>query len=153
MVYDLPNHCFTGGGAYVDSVSNPPDANLQTSRSVGGGVSHECKSNERFHAFSRRNRNYKYSAANKHDVHFFVRAKSRRRCSFISNEQTKFSFKLSNTNNRERWDAGKFPKHIIYNESDPDYGFKAIIFERHPYQYFDSNCGCVQLNLRNEVIA
>lgn len=24
------------GGAYVERVSNPPDANLQTSRSVGG---------------------------------------------------------------------------------------------------------------------
>lgn len=36
------------GGAYVERVSNPPDVhNLQTSRSVGGGVSNECKSNER----------------------------------------------------------------------------------------------------------
>lgn len=34
------------GGAYVESVSNPPDANLQTSHSVGGGVSNERKSNE-----------------------------------------------------------------------------------------------------------
>ena len=31
-----------GGGAYVERVSNPPDVhNLQTSRSVGGGVSNE----------------------------------------------------------------------------------------------------------------
>lgn len=36
------------GGAYVERVSNPPDVhNLQTSRSVGGGVSNGCKSNER----------------------------------------------------------------------------------------------------------
>lgn len=35
------------GGAYVERVSNPPDVhNLQTSRSVGGGVSNGCKSNE-----------------------------------------------------------------------------------------------------------
>ena len=36
------------GGAYVERVSNPPDVhNLQTSRSVGGGVSNGCESNER----------------------------------------------------------------------------------------------------------
>lgn len=35
------------GGAYVERVSNPPDVhNLQTSRSVGGGVSNGCESNE-----------------------------------------------------------------------------------------------------------
>ena len=36
------------GGACVERVSNPPDVhNLQTSRSVGGGVSNGCESNER----------------------------------------------------------------------------------------------------------
>lgn len=36
------------GGAYVERVSNPPDVhNLQTSRSVWGGVSNGCESNER----------------------------------------------------------------------------------------------------------
>lgn len=35
------------GGAYANRVSNPPTISLQTSRSVGGGVSNGCKSNER----------------------------------------------------------------------------------------------------------
>lgn len=129
-----------GGGAYANRVSSPPDNNLQTSRSVGGGVSNGCESNER--DIGKIGEYYTNVLRNEKRRNLRVEHRCKFHCTF-PNKMRNYMLDFDFNKTRNYRSTGQSNNYKQYNQ------FFCKCFE----QKFYSKCNSFRLTPRNEVVA